>query len=140
MKNKITALAAALLVICLNCSAQIEPKEKQMTPPITDTTMGTPKNVGEKITEFMKNKLDLTNMQEQKVEMLNEKLITQVRKTRTSELTKEQKHTRMKKTMTVYDTDLKKILNPDQYKKYLALKKDVAEHFKEMRADENMEK
>ena len=130
----------ALLIVSLYCSAQIELKEKQMMAPLTDTTEGTPKNVGEKMTGFMKNKLDLTNLQEQKLEILNEKFITQVRKTRNSGLTKEAKHARMKKTLTVYDADMKKILNPDQYKKYLALKKDVAEHFKEMRAADNMEK
>ncbi len=135
MKIKTTFLIATLLASGIYSNAQIAPKENKTMNVVTDTTVEALKNVAEKITTFFDNKLKLSAIQRELVSDLTYKLINHVREIRNSDAEKDMKVSHMKNTLDVYDTDMKKILDAPQYKKYLALKKDVREHFKDMREE-----
>lgn len=115
-------MATLLLVLVLiSVDSIAQEQEKESMPPAERAA---------KLTEWMKNNLQLTADQEKSVQEINLKYANKTEELRNSDEARKQKFKMLKGYNDAKDDELKKTLKPEQFKTYQAKKEEVKEEFK----------
>jgi hypothetical protein len=101
-----------------------------MSSLVYSQTKHTPEQKAEKMTEWMKTNLGLTDEQLPKVQALNLEYAKMNAELKAAATSQDDKMTQMKKHQEEKDAKLKTILTADQYKTYEAKKADMKEEMK----------
>ena len=95
-----------------------------------DTEPMPPADRAAKLTEWMKNNLQLTAEQEKPIHEINLKYANKTEELRNTDESRSQKFKKLKDYNEAKDKELKVLLTEDQYKTYQAKKEEVKEEFK----------
>ena len=120
MKNKLILLALSIF-LCTLTPANVFAQEQEPMPAAERAA---------KLTEWMKNNLQLTAEQETQAQQINLKYANKTEELRTTKDSKMQKFKKVKAYNDSKDKELKEVFTDEQYKKYQAKKEEVKEEFK----------
>ncbi len=122
MKQKLNLIILLVLVSALTPTKVIAQEQEIESMP--------PAERAAKLTEWMKNNLQLTGDQEKQAQEINLKYANKTEELRISEGTRKQKFKKLKGYNESKDEELKKVFTDEQFKTYQAKKEEVKEEFK----------
>jgi hypothetical protein len=122
MKKRLNLTLLLLAVFVLtSASVLAQGQEKESMPPAERAS---------KLTQWMKDNLQLTPDQEKQAQEINLKYANKTEELRSSTGTRMQKFKKLKSYNELKDEELKKVFTAEQFKTYQAKKEEVKEDFK----------